>query len=86
MEYKRLLFMGSFVEHRPSRIKTKGAVYLDEQQIRCPSCSSLSLRRTSRHGWGDALRRMIGEFPWRCGKCRSRFYLRNRALPLKLDI
>jgi len=48
--------------------------------VRCPYCSSADCRRSERHGGRDILRRLIGRFPWRCNKCRKRFYMRRRSL------
>ena len=46
---------------------------------RCPTCCSIDVRRSTRHGWGDIIRRFRGMFPWRCGICGTRFYLPKRS-------
>jgi hypothetical protein len=44
----------------------------------CPLCSSVDCHRATRHGWRDFLHGLIGIFPWRCGVCRVRFFVRKR--------
>ena len=48
--------------------------------VSCPYCFSVGCRRSVRHGGRDLLRRLLGRFPWRCNKCRKRFYIRKRSL------
>ena len=48
-------------------------------KTRCPSCFSIDVRRATRHGWRDFVRRFHGMFPWRCGVCGTRFYLPKRS-------
>ena len=47
-------------------------------RVICPVCASTYCRRSARHGYKDLLRRLVGRFPWHCGLCGGRFYLRNR--------
>lgn len=49
------------------------------RNINCPDCSSIDVHRSMRHGWRDFVRRLHGIFPWRCGVCRTRFYLPKRS-------
>ena len=48
-------------------------------KTRCPTCYSVDVRRSTRHGWRDIVRRFLGIFPWRCGVCGTRFYLPKRS-------
>lgn len=48
--------------------------------VSCPYCFSEQCHRSLRHGGRDFLRRLFGNFPWRCHGCRKRFYLRKRSL------
>jgi len=47
--------------------------------IQCPGCQSMNCWRSKRHGGIDLLHRLVGQFPWRCRVCGTRFYLRNRS-------
>ena len=46
----------------------------------CPHCYSVKCHRSLRHGGRDFLSLLLGRFPWRCERCRKRFYLRKRSL------
>ena len=53
--------------------------YKRASKISCPHCFSIDVRRSTRHGWRDLVRRFHGMFPWRCGVCRKRFYMPRRS-------
>jgi len=48
--------------------------------ISCPSCHSVSCRRSRRQGIKDFAYGIVGFIPWRCIQCELRF--RARAIPL----
>jgi hypothetical protein len=42
--------------------------------MNCPSCGNSEIRPSQHSYWSDSLQRMIGRAPYRCKKCRLRFY------------
>lgn len=42
-------------------------------QITCPLCKSVECRRSRRRGPVDYLLATMGNYPWRCRKCETRF-------------
>ena len=57
----------------------------------CPSCGRGILTRCGRKGlWEQYVLPLFGVFPWRCGRCRTRFRLSDRGagfqrIPVKPD-
>ena len=57
----------------------------------CPACGRGVLTRCGRNGlWENHVLPLFGVFPWRCGRCRTRFRLSDRGigfqrLPAKPD-
>ena len=46
----------------------------------CPTCGLVSLRRCGRKGlWERYVLTIFGIYPWRCGRCRTRFRLSDRG-------
>ena len=45
-----------------------------EQRLHCPKCGSPDVRRSHTEGFGAAVLRIFGRWPFRCRSCRSRFY------------
>jgi ribosomal protein L40E len=45
----------------------------------CPKCGSTDIRTSKRKGWLDSIRKARGLEPYRCRKCRHRFFLRDFA-------
>src|ERR1041384_8777982 len=46
----------------------------------CPICNSAECRRSRRRTLLDYLASVVGNIPWRCARCSTRF--RSRATPL----
>ena len=42
----------------------------------CPQCTSSDIRRSSNPSWKDVLPSLLGQQPYRCRKCRHRFFAR----------
>ena len=53
--------------------------------VTCPSCSSPECYRVNRLKWQDHLYRLVGQFPWHCRQCQTRFYLWRRSLVVTTD-
>lgn len=57
----------------------------------CPACGRGILTRCGRKGlWEQYVLPLFGVFPWRCGRCRTRFRLSDRGagfqrIPAKPD-
>lgn len=48
--------------------------------VHCPECGSDRPRRMERKGFVEQrIFSFLGYFPWRCGNCKSRFFLRKRS-------
>jgi len=50
----------------------------------CPKCRSGHIDRCRRRGLRDFIRRMAGQYPFRCRQCGHKFYLRQRSVPFLL--
>lgn len=51
----------------------------------CPSCGRGVLTRCGRKGlWEQYVLPVFGVFPWRCGRCRTRFRLSDRGTDFQL--
>ena len=44
------------------------------QFMACPKCGSSNTRASHSPHWSDSLQRALGRMPFRCRKCRIRFY------------
>jgi len=51
-----------------------------DNRMICPSCGDESCLRSHRRGIGDWLVTVAALRPWRCMKCKSRFYGRTAAV------
>ncbi len=40
----------------------------------CPSCGNTDIRLSQHSYWGDTFQSIFGRMPYRCRKCRHRFY------------
>jgi hypothetical protein len=47
-------------------------------RARCPKCGSTDVRRSTQEGIKIMLRRVLGQWPFRCRSCRQLFF-RSRA-------
>jgi DNA-directed RNA polymerase subunit RPC12/RpoP len=56
----------------PAGMKQKHELPLDN--VRCPKCGSADVRRLRDNGILPTLFRILGQRPFRCRACRSRFY------------
>ena len=51
-----------------------------KEKWQCPTCGSRRLRRLERMGFlQNKVYSMFGYYPWRCGTCKTSFYLRRRS-------
>ena len=65
--------------------KTENMTSSDRSEVeaaRCPKCGFEFLHRRRRHGLRDYVRRLAGQYPFRCRRCGHKFYLRQRTPPL----
>ncbi len=46
----------------------------DDSPLRCPQCSAVDTRPSTRTSMVDRYHSALGEEPWRCRTCRHRFY------------
>jgi hypothetical protein len=50
-------------------------------KLQCPTCGSRRLRRLGREGiLQTKVYSLLGYYPWRCGICKTSFYLRRRNI------
>ena len=47
-------------------------------KVKCPACTSSSVRRSARRGLWECLTSIIAIYPYRCNDCTCRFAARGR--------
>ena len=79
--------MGIFGGEMPGEIRpyiaeeALGKHAIGRGELRCPTCGSRRLRRQERKGFlQKRVYSFLGFYPWRCGTCKTNFYMRRRSI------
>jgi len=46
----------------------------EDQRLRCAVCGATDIRRSKRHGFVEWLLKHVWVVPWRCMRCKHRFF------------